>query len=360
MDLDGFLSGYFLKKYILKSLGGKEDTIVTNEEFLEENEENYNNVIYARPYNYGDNLDVDIGYIDAYISKGTQVKVYFVDCCPYGDKSNYFDKLYSLLRQNLIIVDHHKTAVDFIGDYERQHNVKVSGELVVGLAGCELTEYYIRKNEFRGEKEFLYDEINRDMLPLIIKLVGSHDVHRVSSSEFSWEETIVPFEYWLRSEIVNFNDIVHPNILLDYHKDRVSFDTLENICKQGESILKYLASRNKKLLASNGHMTLVNFLGKEETMIECFWATDYLNNSQIFEDNDCYNDPNIVYMLIKPDIYTGTYEVTLYSINTSEIDVSAIAKSMHGGGHLHAAGFKASKVAMRQNADLLDIVALPK
>jgi oligoribonuclease NrnB/cAMP/cGMP phosphodiesterase (DHH superfamily) len=294
------------------------------------------------------------------------VMAYFVDCCPYGDGSNHFGKLYDLLGKNLVIIDHHKTAIEFIENiFERNNNVTVTKELSTQYAGCVLTMFYIKKKCY-GNDNVSYTELYKNVVPLI-KLAGLYDIHSTHSDEFDWENEILPFQYWLRTQVPDLTDIVNINWKLDHlehfhHND----NELLEIYKRGKSILAYIKSRNMNLLHSEGQgrkMT-ARFIGKGKVITHiCLWVADYLNNSQVFSDNGLYDDPNIVYMIIRPDLYEGTYGVTLYSIDGSEIDVSNIAQSMYGGGHMHASGFKASNISFQPSDDdgeYLNIIALPK
>jgi hypothetical protein len=122
------------------------------------------------------------------------------------------------------------------------------------------------------------------------------------------------------------------------------------IQEQGKSILKDIATRNKALPI---HFTDVVFVvrGRGEVYKgKGCWVTDYLNNSLVFEDNKVYNDPKMLYILIKPNFYDDHEKasISLFSIPESEIDVSVIAAKMGGGGHKHAAGFSAKGIEMWQ------------
>jgi nanoRNase/pAp phosphatase (c-di-AMP/oligoRNAs hydrolase) len=96
-------------------------------------------------------------------------------------------------------------------------------------------------------------------------------------------------------------------------------------------------------------------------MQNSYWVADYLNNSQIFQDSHEYDNPHLVYMVIQPNIYKRTSIVTLFTIAESDIDVSKIAETMHGGGHFHAAGFEASYITCTIDGEkALEITALEK
>jgi nanoRNase/pAp phosphatase (c-di-AMP/oligoRNAs hydrolase) len=127
---------------------------------------------------------------------------------------------------------------------------------------------------------------------------------------------------------------------------------IEKYCNEGKAILKYLKNRNKRILKEYGNISIINFYNDNQRnqpvfQHKCYWVTDYLNNSMVFSDNDVYNDPNIIYLIIDYKFHNNKYVISLYSTDDSKIDVSSIAKMMNGGGHYHAAGFTAYNVKMR-------------
>jgi hypothetical protein len=161
--LDGFISGYYLKKFLLKRLEGSGSTTFISKPFFNEqfaNENRFKNIIYTRPYNYRDKIDKDITNIHNYIAEGKQVFAYFVDCCPY-EEVQYFEKLHALLNDNLVIIDHRKTAIEFIRKYEEERHVKVNSEISTDYAGCDLTMMYIesQKKEFRPYYSLRYEKL---------------------------------------------------------------------------------------------------------------------------------------------------------------------------------------------------------
>jgi hypothetical protein len=319
---------------------------------------NDTSIIYSRPYNYGDNIEDDILEMMDIVSSGERIKVFFVDCCPYGEE-NYFDQLYRLLGDNLIIIDHHKTAIEYIRAYEKEHNVKITSELFIAYSGCELTQFHIQKNISGVDASYatLYQSIS----PLY-KLAGAYDIHLVDCEEFNWEDEILPFQYYLRTQVPNLTDIITKNAFIDSFQDTADF--IKQICDRGKSVLTYIKSRNMNLWRSGGHESKVIFSGKERLVYNrCLWVSDYFNSSQVFSDNGIYNDPNCIYAIIKPQVYTGGYDVSLFSTPDSLIDVSRIAESMGGGGHFNAAGFKSFNIYIYYQKDINEkdtLLILPK
>jgi oligoribonuclease NrnB/cAMP/cGMP phosphodiesterase (DHH superfamily) len=374
-DIDGYLSGYVVKRHLVKKY--PDARLTTGRTNLIE--EKCKHIICSRPYNYGDKLNVDISDMIESKKKYIKVRAIFVDCCAYGDKENYFDKLYSLLKDDLVIIDHHATAIDFIQNYEREHSVKVTGSLDTGYAACALTAMYIALSDdlsTSSDYEELYERLSYEALPDIIKLASDWDIHKMESQDYNWDEEILPFQYWLRTKILDYKDIItenpYVNDLLDnavWLENGVPTSYLYNACNEGRSILAYLKTRNQNVLQRYGRRCEVEFCGKGPAEIKkCFCVTDYLNGTQIFSDNGMYNDTSLIYVIIRPDIFKGIYEISLFSTPESNIDVSRIASNMYGGGHTHAAGLIAKDITAINGTDYfidgteyrLRFVALPK
>jgi oligoribonuclease NrnB/cAMP/cGMP phosphodiesterase (DHH superfamily) len=203
-------------------------------------------------------------------------------------------------------------------------------------------------------------------MPIAIQLLGRYDVYDTHCNYYSWENLILPFQYGMKARIPDLSDIITKNEMMDKlikPKDYTDVESDENklireISKEGEKILSYVKDRNSKLLKQCGHKSKVKFhLNQNEYGVfiekEAYWVTDYLNNSMVFGKE--YSDDKTVYIIIKPDILKGGYELTLYSTDDSEIDVSAIAREMGGGGHKHAAGFYVDKIEFHSNNNVLSI-----
>jgi hypothetical protein len=311
--------------------------------------------IVCRPYNYRDKLDNDIAKIEELRQEGTKVVVYFVDCCPYGTEG-YFEKFHSLLGVNFIIIDHHKTALEYIDDFKDNNDTSVNGLFSYEYSGCELAWIYTQKwhsiYDLDSALIRISDNVLGSEMPGILSLAGTYDTWRKKSS-YDWDKEVMPFQYWLRSEVPDITDIVMVNELVDYFlQGLVNENELKSAIKQGEAILNYIISRNKKIFDSTGCIYKTDFTtnkpGVHGTRTHtCHIVTDYFNNSTVFSDNGAYDDPNMVYVIISANPFSEKmYKISLYSIEGSTIDVSEIASAMGGGGHFHAAGFEAKKIAL--------------
>jgi oligoribonuclease NrnB/cAMP/cGMP phosphodiesterase (DHH superfamily) len=350
VDLDGFISGYILKKHFIEK--NNNQVIVKNGPF-DENDLNDDNhiVMYSRPYNYNDEINLD--EIKEAIDKNKIVKVYFVDCCPH-QKNGYFEKLYDLLGKNLYIIDHHITAIKYIENFEKENNGRtpVSGLRSIDYSGCELTYMYVNVTD--------YDDIASAYIqvPTFVKYLGRYDIYDTSSTNFSWEKEILVFQYGFRIAVPDLTDIVVDNPTIDLLLGNYVYNMnllMVSIKNNGKAILEYNKNKNLKILKGYGHKTPVHFITETEelTFDNTYWVTDYLNNSMVFGEK--YNDPEMVYLVIQHDIFDDNYTVSLYSTSESEIDVSGIAGKMGGGGHKHASGFKASDILFLKGINELRI-----
>jgi oligoribonuclease NrnB/cAMP/cGMP phosphodiesterase (DHH superfamily) len=345
MDLDGFISGCILKHHFMGQTNG--NVIIKNGPFDKADLSDENRtVVYSRPYNYGDKINID----EMIEAVGTHVKTgaYFVDCSPSQDKE-CFQKLYTLLGGNLIIIDHHISAIKHIKEFEEEakcigrNPCDISGLRDVKFSGCELTYMYMHN---MSAAEY-------DAIPRFIRYLGRYDIHDTSSSKLSWEDEILPFQYGFRSIVPDLCDLTINNDIVQYllckyfHDDTATI--YKEIINEGKAALDYIEDRNSKILKEYGHRTKVKFLPKirkEFISYDAYWVTDYFNNSMVFGKE--YNDSSLVYITIQHDISKDVYKITLYSTEESKIDVSEIATGMGGGGHKHAAGFIASNVYLNK------------
>jgi hypothetical protein len=333
-DLDGYVGGHIIKNWILDYHFYDEHYVGLAEDFQYDGERRIKyDLLLVRPYNYGDNLDKDINDIENLLKSGShEVLAYFVDCCPYqeGDKK-YFEKFHALLGEKLCIIDHHATALRYMKKFEEEHQVKISGNSFAGYSGCELAAKAVYGDKYTNK---------------CVELLGIYDMHLTSNEKFDWESEVMPFQYWLRTKCPNLEDIVSDNKILELFLDH-EYDPLDHsILAQGEAILGYLKTRNAKVF-KNSHLSEVTFKTKDSDEIEkrnVLWVADYHNNSTVFSDNGKFDDPNLIYAVIEHDLYKDCYIVSLYTTKQSDIDVGSIAEKMGGGGHLHAAGFKATSI----------------
>jgi oligoribonuclease NrnB/cAMP/cGMP phosphodiesterase (DHH superfamily) len=374
MDLDGYLGGYVLAKHFMeqgyKIVTPKND-FVLEKAVTEAQTKDRKDIVLVRPYNYGDSLEKDIEAITNLKTKGETVGAIFVDCCPYG-KEDYFQKLYNLLDegQYLTVIDHHKTALEFIEKFEKENKTAIRGMRSIDYAACELAWLYLKEfgplelgtlshNPYVGSDMVSISEsirqVANNQMPLVLKFAGMYDTFRKDNK---WP-LVLSFQYGLRTvvpdllcldENPDINHLLSETLARD---GEVPKNLVNELMTKGTGILDYLKVQNQKLLAQYGHIHEAEFASNQDGgelkrffSHKCHWVTAYLNNSAVFEDSGVYNDPDMVYMIIAPDLLTGKFKITLYSTPESTIDVSKIAEKMGGGGHFHAAGFEAHKAGI--------------
>lgn len=204
--------------------------------------------------------------------------------------------------QDVIWIDHHKTAKEYHNDY--MFSVAgVQNFSEPGLSGCELTWKY------------LYPE---ERMPDAVKLLGDYDTW-----QFKYGGSMA-FQFGMRSHDTKPEDSIWEKVL---NPNSTTFGA--SICEQGKAILAYKDNVSKNILKN--HYKIV-WEG---------WSCIVVNTPMI--DSDMFKEyPN---HLCVSWIYTGKqYIVSLRSRSSGACDVSKIAKKYGGGGHKGAAGFEIDKL----------------
>ena len=222
--------------------------------------------------------------------------VYLADFCFQG--KGYMEKAFEKLKDRFIYIDHHKTAIDELGD------LGVQGLREVGVAACRLCWRYF------------YPQIEE---PEAIKLIGMYDV---------WE---------LTPKVENFQ---YGTALLDLSPTSENWNTLfkssksviADISSKGEIILQYLTSTYAKIAQKGSFELVLN--GK----YKCICLNSIIGNSKLFDAvfDKQVHDVMLAFSKMKTE---NLWMVSLYSADNGP-DVGEIAKSFGGGGHKNAAGFQ--------------------
>ena len=254
--------------------------------------------------NYPDRPDFDI------LKEGETV---FVVDFSFSPEDMY--KLLGVTSDNLIWIDHHKSAIEKIEyttlpDNNTSLSCVIRGEREIGRAGCELTWEYL---------------FSKEPMPDAVKLLGRYDVWDHKNSE------VLPFQYGMRMEEWEPTSqkwrclFENPNAYMDYIQD-------------GDTILAY---ENQQNTAYSKSMAFpVEFEGHKT------WAINKaLSNAKIFETiKDADKRP--LWLLF--NCRDGLWKYSLYSAPNSGIDVSQIAVKYGGGGHAGAAGFQSDKYLLNE------------
>lgn len=218
-------------------------------------------------------------------------EIYVVD---FSLKKSIMEKL----RPKLIWVDHHKTAMEELGeDYK--------GVRKEGLAACELLWNY------------LYDK----KLPFAIDMLSKYDVWKL-------DDIVLAFQYGMRNK--NTNPVTYPASMQELWEPLFNNDEELISAILDEGIILYGYSCKQVVRAIRSGITF---------FIEGYKAR-LINSRQ---------NPSLVpeswagYDLIMKYFYQpreDKWVYTLYSTEGKGPDVSKIAVKLGGGGHTHAAGFQ--------------------
>jgi uncharacterized protein len=192
-------------------------------------------------------------------------------------------------RCKLVWIDHHVTSLDI--DLSKFNGLALISDQK--SAACEITWRY-----FYGEP-----------LPRAIKLLGRYDV---------WDHKdplVLPFQYGMRSFQNNPGDKIWRDVFSD--------TSIREIVDRGQAILNYIEEENLILCNHTFELEFENL-----TFIA---LNNCLGNSKVFDSlADRYHHKMI--FRFNGDLWT-------FSIYSTSVDMSHIAKKYGGGGHAGAAGF---------------------
>jgi len=206
-----------------------------------------------------------------------------------------FDKLLGVT-ENIVWIDHHKTAIDKYEDY------KIEGLRVDGIAGCELTWKYF------------YPDLPT---PKVVELLGDYDVWT-----FKYGDNTRYLQ--LGIQLCNTNpedDNWVPWLDPDHDPDYLIAD--------GEIVQDYNINYYKNQIESHGFITAFKAF-PEYSVIACNIG---LSGSSVFDSVEGDFDLKV------PFYYDGSkWTVSLYT-DKPWVDCSLIATHYGGGGHKNASGF---------------------
>lgn len=283
-DLDGRASGAILKKSL--------------QELMKLS-------VILHPYNYGDPFP--------YNEISSKDVLYFADVVvtPYSEMVDIYKKY------DTTIIDHHQSFINFISyrsDIQIFKGIQVSDK----RSACELTWNYLFPN---------------DKTPLPIKLLSSYDTWDNTDQDF-WNTVVLPFQYGMKvietSPIINW---LFWEQLLSFTPEQEENFVAET-AKNGQIILKYQETTNKKIVSTNSFETNFNEL-------RTICCNSNLKTSDLY--NSVWDEKKYDIMLTFDINKNGLYSVSLYTTK-EHLDVSAIAKKYGGGGHKKAAGFSAKNM----------------
>ena len=222
--------------------------------------------------------------------------VYLADFSFQG-KGN-MEKAFEKLQDRFVYIDHHKTAIDELGD------LGVRGLREVGVAACRLCWRYF------------YPQTEE---PEAIKLIGMYDVWELTPKVESFQFGTTLLDLSPTSE--NWKTLF-----------KSSKSVIDDICTKGEIILNYVTASYEKIAQKGAFEATLN--GK----YNCVCINSISGNSKLFESvfDKQVNDIMLTFSKMRDE---DQWTVSLYSADNGP-DVGEIAKSFGGGGHKNAAGFQ--------------------
>ncbi len=198
-------------------------------------------------------------------------------------------------------IDHHASVINEYNEAISKGASEIKGLRRVGLAAMRLTWEYFHP----GEKE-----------PEGLVLLGLNDLFDLR------DPRVRPFEYAFQSIGVNRPQDATWDALLDEKID------INEMVAKGEAILSWVKNRNTRL--SHNMAFESEYMG-----YKCICANMAQGYSEFFD-----SVPNIDEYDFMCNFYmnkNNTWNLSFYS-QENKVDVSKIATSLGGGGHMHAAG----------------------
>lgn len=252
---------------------------------------------FTKNTNANDYIEINYDKVFPFDLIGKDEEVYIVD---YSIPPTEMEKLLGITN-NVIWIDHHKTAIEKYKDFTRE----IKGLRYDGVAGCVLTWMW-----FKG-----YIEPSAELeceVPTFTRYIGDYDVWA-----FRYGVDTKWFHTAFNAKNYTPTDPRMKNLLFSY--------TVEQMCLDGGVMESYKNGWSKDYCKAfgferdfEGHAAYVLNLG--------------LAGADSFAGIDVDK-----YDLLISCVYDG--QKWKYSLRSSKIDVSEIAKKYGGGGHRGAAGF---------------------
>lgn len=198
-------------------------------------------------------------------------------------------------------IDHHKTAIE--GRDASLARDLFHGVQEVGMGACALVWDYVFPNR---------------TMPYGIHLLAMYDVWRHEDAN------CLPFQYGMRLEDSSPGAPVW---------SRVFSGDLADIILRGETVLEY--ERKQSAAYAQACAFETDFMG-----LRCVAMNRMLTNSKAF---DAVLDPDRHDAMLTFGFRKGRWTCSLYSAR-EDVDVSAVALQLGGGGHKGAAGFQCAEL----------------
>jgi oligoribonuclease NrnB/cAMP/cGMP phosphodiesterase (DHH superfamily) len=208
------------------------------------------------------------------------------------------------ITKNIIWIDHHQTAID-----EFEH-LGLEGIRKSGIAGCELTW------------KFFYPTLE---VPKVVKHIGDMDV---------WK-----WEYKATEAVIEGLQLLdtHPSNTWDWNLMLTRDYNIEPLYLNGLTCVKYRENYYAKMAKNLAYE--VDWLGYKCIVCNCAFTGSLVFNS--IKDKSKY-DLMVVYYH-EGDLYNAS----LYS-EKDYVNCGEIAKTLGGGGHVGAAGFRCNELPFKR------------
>ena len=242
-------------------------------------------------------------------------KVYIVDYSIFPEE---MDKLLGIT-PNVTWIDHHKTAIERYKDYDKE----IRGIRYDGIAGCMLTYCYLTFMINVNENEVFPFEINMTKhAPLFTKYIADYDVWA-----FKYGDETRAFEKGLSLYSHDPEDQIWQTLFDQYlfgNDESGKNNLTKSIVEKGKLLIHYRKMQMKTYCKSKGFESMLD--GHK-----CFAV-----NMAMMSSDDFIIDNSDEYDLFVGFSFNG--KTWNYSLRSTKIDCSEIAKKYGGGGHVGAAG----------------------
>lgn len=295
-DADGRCAGYWVSKgYGIKDCIGATyspstyelETTITIPQFIEIN--------YGKPFP-----------LDTILKDET---VYIVD---YSIEPEEMEQLLEIT-PNVIWIDHHKTAIEKYADFL----YPIAGLRKDGIAGCMLTYCYLNIMCENGKLVRPFGMWMTDSAPTFTKLIADWDVWKFEFGDDT-KNFITAFNaYDFAPKSDNWETFADG--------DAFTFDLIH----QGKTIRRYRDHWAAEYCRTHGFEVTVD--GHKVYALNL----GLCNSEYFLSIRDGYN-------IFMPFSFDG--EKWIFSLYSSCVDVSAIAKKYGGGGHRGASGFQCKEL----------------
>lgn len=273
------------------------------------------------PYNYQDQLLVKGEPLVDKLERNDWI--FFVDCMYTKDLSimNKMIEKVGVAKQ-IVMIDHHETSIKWV-----QEN-----ELPIDFSGSRSSSDFVadEKDEYSKSAaalcfEYFFGYTSKN---IVLELISKYDTWYKDDGK--WDEITLPFQYGLRSKGFNLYNVQEWFMdvdLLIWNADPY----IRPILDDGQAILRQIKADSKQMIRSYAKEAYIK-IGDEEYF--ALIAPGHLRNSNLFEYGLSEEDAAKyqIFILDKPNLLENESITSIVS-NSDDIDASALAEKLGGGGH---------------------------